>query len=762
MRRSLAPSRLQQTLQLFKRKADSYGSEEDEEEEMDEQQDDDSGSEGGYRAPVPQVKFAKAMPLVRSAVDPETLIIQRKLHEDQIGSILRQPFKMPIPGYEGPLKFGKLGIRRTQRGPLHNPDAADAVVLFTPPTLSAEDSIKPEIRDKHPVHVVVDPVVGKKLRPHQVEGVQFLYDCVTGKRLEGFNGCIMADEMGLGKTLQCVTLIWTLLRQSPDCCPTIDKAIVVAPSSLVKNWQNEFSKWLGDRVRAMAVDSGSKDEIDRDLAYFMSQSGRRQTHQVMVISYETFRLHVGALQKNDVGLVVCDEGHRLKNADSLTYQALMQLRTKRRILLSGTPIQNDLLEYYSLVEFVNPSMLGTAAEFRKKFENPILRGRDSCASDAEQKTGQERLLEMGQLVNRCIIRRTNSLLSKYLPPKVEQVVCCRLTPLQAEMYKFMLQTNTVRRALSSTGSSLSSITTLKKLCNHPALLFDKAKAGEDDLDDLLPLFPPGYHPKNFYPELSGKMLVLDTILALVRTTTDDKVVLVSNYTQTLDMFEKMCRTRGYQYVRLDGTMSIKKRQKCVDRFNDPQGGDFIFMLSSKAGGCGLNLIGANRLVMFDPDWNPANDEQAMARVWRDGQRKRVYIYRLLSTGSIEEKIFQRQAHKKALSSCVVDEEEDVERHFSREELRDLFRLNDSTNSDTHDRFSCKRCKILGYDPKETVKGILGDLSLWDHYPNPKKIKDLVLREACGDIVSFIFRAQSHEGVVKVDPPPPPPEEKSEE
>ncbi len=160
---------------------------------------------------------------------------------------------------------------------------------------------------------------------------------------------------------------------------------------------------------------------------------------------------------------------------------------------------------------------------------------------------------------------------------------------------------------------------------------------------------------------------------------------MSNYTQTLDLFERLSGLRGYPYVRLDGAMSIKKRAKVVERFNDPAGGDFIFMLSSKAGGCGLNLIGANRLVMFDPDWNPANDEQAMARVWRDGQRKRCFVYRLLAAGTIEEKIFQRQAHKKALSSCVVDREEDVAKHFSMADLRDLFKLERDTVSDTHDK-----------------------------------------------------------------------------
>jgi len=125
-------------------------------------------------------------------------------------------------------------------------------------------------------------------------------------------------------------------------------------------------------------------------------------------------------------------------------------------------------------------------------------------------------------------------------------------------------------------------------------------------------------------------MVLDCLLASIKTTTNDKIVLVSNYTQTLDLFEKLCHKRSYNYVRLDGTMTIKKRSKVVDNFNNESSSDFIFMLSSKAGGCGLNLIGANRLVMFDPDWNPANDDQAMARVWRDGQKKPCFVYRFLS------------------------------------------------------------------------------------------------------------------------------------
>ncbi|EUB58337.1 DNA repair and recombination protein RAD54-like protein [Echinococcus granulosus] len=590
----------------------------------------------------------------------------------------------------------------------------------------------------------------------------------------------MADEMGLGKTLQCITLVWTLLRQSPEAKPMIDKAVIVTPSSLVKNWANELNKWLQGRVNPLAIDSGSKDEIDRKLgkrsisdvgalAAFMSQRGPRIATPILIISYETFRLHVGELHKGTVGLVICDEGHRLKNSENQTYQALVQLNCQRRVLLSGTPIQNDLLEYFSLVHFVNVGLLGTAAEFRKKFETPILRGRDADATDAEQKVGEEKLRE----VNASLL--------------VEQVVCCRLAPTQAQVYAEFVKrmAREVSKQLGGSGgggdkklsvSSLASITHLKKLCNrellldilnlpsipefvggiacinwNPDLIFDRIRSGSDSFGGMLSFFPSGYAScsesgRPAQPEMSGKFQVLDCLLAIIRTTSNDKVVLISNYTQTLDLFEGLCRHRNYGYFRLDGTMSIKKRAKIVEKFNDPNSPELVFMLSSKAGGCGLNLIGANRLVMFDPDWNPANDEQAMARVWRDGQKKQCYIYRLISTGTIEEKMLQRQAHKKALSSCVVDQMEEVERHFSLGELRELFTYYSETDSDTHDRFKCRRCvnrvQTRGPPPEADCNC---DLSVWNHCYHRKALEDYVLKGTWDTgMISFVFWQRSHE------------------
>lgn len=613
--------------------------------------------------------------------------------------------------------------------------------------------IKKKVEGVHPrVPVVIDPMLAKVLRPHQIEGVRFMYRCVTGMIDEKANGCIMADEMGLGKTLQCITLMWTLLKQSPDAGKsTIQKAIVACPSSLVRNWANELTKWLGPgAINPFAIDGkASKEELIRQLRQWSISSGRAVTRPVIIVSYETLRLYADELKHCKIGLMLCDEGHRLKNGDSQTFTALNALNVTRRVILSGTPIQNDLSEYFALISFANPGILGTRLEFRKRFEIPILRGRDADATDKDRLKGDECLTELLKIVNKYIIRRTNDILSKYLPVKYEHVVFCGLAPFQLALYNYFITTPHIQALLRGKGSQpLKAIGLLKKLCNHPDLL---------DLSNDLPgsedLYPEDYVPKesrgrdrDIKPWYSGKMQVLDRMLARIRADTNDKIVLISNYTSTLDIFEKLCRNRTYPCLRLDGSMNVTKRQKLVDKFNDPEGDEFVFLLSSKAGGCGLNLIGANRLVLFDPDWNPAADQQALARVWRDGQKKDCFVYRFIATGTIEEKIFQRQSHKQSLSSCVVDEAEDVERHFSLDSLRELFQYRPGTRSDTHDTFKCKRCKPDGRQYIKAPAMLYGDTSTWNHLANEalEKIQDLLLRQECGaPEVTAVFQYISH-------------------
>lgn len=684
------------------------------------------------------------------------------------------------------LSYAALGTRRQidiPPRPLHDPMGEHAIVLFDPtiddreaerrkaeiqqeqaaeetrieagaavqtPHKSLADILglnKAKSKEIEKVPVVIDPVLSKVLRPHQVEGVKFLYRCTTGLVVEKAYGCIMADEMGLGKTLQCIALMWTLLKQSPIAHKsTIEKCIIVCPSSLVRNWANELIKWLGPAAPGnLALDGKlSKDEMIEATRRWCSASGRAISQPVMIVSYETLRNLQEELGNTEVGLLLCDEGHRLKNADSLTFQALTQIKVRRRVILSGTPIQNDLSEYFALLNFANPELLGSRTEFRKNFEIAILKGRDAEATEKQQQEANEKLSQLSALVSRFIIRRTNDLLSKYLPVKYEHVVFCKMSAFQLDLYRLFIRSPEIKKLLRGTGSQpLKAIGILKKLCNHPDLL-----DLPNDLEGSEEYFPEAYTPRDrryVNPELSGKMMVLQRFLETIRATSNDKIVLISNYTQTLDVFERMCRANRWGMFRLDGTMTINKRQKLVDRFNDPEGKEFIFLLSSKAGGCGLNLIGANRLVLFDPDWNPASDQQALARVWRDGQKKSCFVYRFIATGSIEEKILQRQSHKQSLSSCVVDEAQDAARHFSGEDLRALFTFKEETACDTHDTYKCKRCK----NGKQFIKAgalLYGDTSTWNHYGKNEMHHlhdDLLRAEQAYDDVSFVFQYCSH-------------------
>ncbi|KAF8447494.1 DNA repair protein, SNF2 family [Boletus edulis BED1] len=626
--------------------------------------------------------------------------------------------------------------------------------------LLGEDKDKKEAIPKVPV--VIDPRLSKVLRPHQIEGVKFLYRCTTGMLADNQYGCIMADEMGLGKTLQCIALLWTLIKQSPHAGkPTIEKCIIACPSSLVKNWANELVKWLGkDTISAMAVDGkGGKAELLGKVGRWVEAGGRNVTQPVMIVSYETLRTLSVHLANCSIGLLLCDEGHRLKNSDSLTFQSLNALNVKRRVILTGTPIQNDLSEYFSLLNFANPNFLGTREDFRKNFENAIIRGRDASSSAKVQAESEKKLKELGGLVTKFIIRRTNDILSKYLPVKYEHVVFCKPSSFQLSLYRLFILSPEIKALLRGAESQpLKAINILKKLCNHPELL-----NLPEDLRGSEALIPEGFvgasgggggnggrhggrrQDAGVRCEWGGKFVVLERFLHQIKTTTNDKIVLISNYTQTLDLFEKLCRSKKYGFFRLDGTMTIPKRQKLVDQFNDPNGKEFIFLLSSKAGGCGLNLIGANRLILFDPDWNPAADQQALARVWRDGQKKECFVYRFISTGTIEEKIYQRQASKQALSSAVVDEKEDAERHFSLESLRQLFTFNENTTCDTHDTFKCKRCK----NGKQVIKSsalLYGDASTWNHFTNAElkgNHDDLLRAEVDLPEVSFVFQYISH-------------------
>ncbi|KAJ3805914.1 SNF2 family N-terminal domain-containing protein [Lentinula lateritia] len=576
-------------------------------------------------------------------------------------------------------------------GPLHDPDAEDAVVM-KPPTKEHMDRYNKKQRPVVPV--VLDPILARRLRPHQREGVKFMYECVMGLRKHEGQGCILADEMGLGKTLQTITLVWTLLRQNAyaGAGPVISKVLIVCPVTLINNWKAEFHKWLGrDRVGVSICDRNT------DTTKTFASSPRQQ---VLIVGYERLRTIMSQIYFCRVGLVVCDEGHRLKSSKAKTSVIFKQLGTLRRIILSGTPIQNDLGEFHSMVDFCNPGLLDEYSAFRRLYEVPIMKSRAPGCTTKELELGEKRSAQLSNIAKSFVLRREASILGNYLPPKHEYVVFVTPTELQLSIYAKVLDPNKVDDFVesNSTAESLALINILTKISSSPILLkatMDKEQSKSkseglrhNNVQEALKLLPASCEIEDL--TLSGKMIAVSKLLAFVKQESEEKCVLVSHYTSTLNILESFCKKKNYSYFRLDGQTPAAKRQEYVTTFNKTnQRTSFIFLLSSKAGGTGINLIGASRLCLIDSDWNPSHDLQAMARCHRDGQKRPVFIYRFLTAGTIDEKIYQRQIIKLGLSNGTLSSASKSKADsFTRKDLRDIFRVHPETSSNTHDLLEC--------------------------------------------------------------------------
>lgn len=560
--------------------------------------------------------------------------------------------------------------------PRHDPNAPGALVMPRPESVP---------KGKQIVDVVVDPLLVKSLRQHQREGVKFLYECVMGMRSFNGEGAILADDMGLGKTLQTITLLWTLLKQNPiyGDAPVIKKALIVCPVTLINNWRKEFRKWLGnERIGVFVFDDKRKRLTD-------FTKGR--AYSIMIVGYEKLRtVQEGLARGSGVDIIIADEGHRLKTLQNKSGQAIQNLNTAKRVILSGTPIQNDLREFFAAVDLVNPGILGTFKAFIREFETPIVRSRQPEATKKDIEKGESRNEELRELTSKFILRRTADVLAKYLPPKSEYVLFCKPTRTQASIYQAVLASPIFQTAMGNAESALQLITILKKLCNSPSLLSAKNNdnSPNETITALLSSLPPNLL-RHFSPSSSAKVRVLDQILDSIRRNTSEKIVLVSNYTSTLNLLATLLTSLGLPFLRLDGSTPAQKRQPLVDDFNRlPADSCFAFLLSAKAGGTGLNLIGASRLVLFDVDWNPATDIQAMARIHRDGQKHHCRIYRVILKGSLEEKIWQRQVTKIGLADSVMEHKDSVAQ-FSTAELRDLFRLDEESACQTHELLGCE-------------------------------------------------------------------------
>ncbi|CAG5036176.1 unnamed protein product [Parnassius apollo] len=577
--------------------------------------------------------------------------------------------------------------------------------------------------------VTIHPFFTKVMKAHQYEGVKFMWDaCFESLAMieagHPGGGCILAHCMGLGKTLQVLALLHTVLTH-----PRVgmQRVLVCCPLSTVLNWVDEIHKWIGpvtnklksrNLKRRMQVFELSKLKKTYERAYQLEDW--YNGGGIFIIGYELFRnlstldpvldgIRPTIVNKIRMALldpgpdiIVCDEGHLLKNDSSVLAVAMSRVATKRRIVLTGTPMQNNLREYYCMVNFVKPNLLGSYSEYSNRFENPIMNGqhRDSIEEDIKLMKARTHILH--KVLEGCLQRQEASVLYPYLPKKHEYTVFIPLTKCQSDLYKHYLTHYTKL----GKQSILRDFHILQKIWTHPQVLHNfqmksrevniKVEKIEDDLanedltatEDIKPAQTEVWWLQyleggNMLDSLesSNKLLavfrILDECLAL-----GDKVLLFSTSLFTMDTLEYFLKrinnwSLGREYYRLDGSVPAEVRQKWCREFNaDSNQITKLFLISTRAGSLGLNMTAANRVIILDTSWNPAHDIQSIFRVYRFGQKKDCYIYRLVALGTMEQKIYERAVTKQAVACRVVDEQQ-IDRHYNMDELTELYKLDES-------------------------------------------------------------------------------------
>uniref|UniRef100_A0AAQ6ACE2 RAD54 like 2 n=1 Tax=Amphiprion ocellaris TaxID=80972 RepID=A0AAQ6ACE2_AMPOC len=640
--------------------------------------------------------------------------------------------------------------------------------------------------------IFLAPQLARAVKPHQIGGIRFLYDNLIEsleryKTSSGF-GCILAHSMGLGKTLQVISFIDILLRNTEA-----HTVLAIVPVNTLQNWLTEFNLWLPPQ-EALSPDTDPtvvagrifrvhilNDEHKTTLARAKVVEDWSRDGGVLLMGYEMYRLlsmkksfvmgkkrkskkPAGpiiidldeedrqqelmkgiekAIARPGPDVVICDEGHRIKNYHASTSQALKNIRSRRRVVLTGYPLQNNLIEYWCMVDFVRPDFLGTRQEFSNMFERPILNGQcvDSTPQDVRLMRYRSHVLH--SLLEGFVQRRGHDVLRDQLPSKEEHVILVRLSPVQRALY-----TEFMKRFREAGNSGWLGLNPLKAFCvcckiwNHPDVLYEalqkenQANEQDLDLDDITSAGNPrcpapsaGLKAKvadssnskvNSTPlpplnssqdranqvityewakdvmsnyqtgvlENSAKMVLLFHLIdeSVMRR---DKILVFSQSLSTLTVIEDFLSkrpmpqgiastdsqnqnwVRNLNYYRLDGSTSASERERLINQFNDPENSStWVFLLSTRSGCLGVNLIGANRVVVFDASWNPCHDAQAVCRVYRYGQRKPCYIYRLVCDFTLEKKIYDRQVSKQGMSDRVVDDLNPV-LNFTRKEVESL-------------------------------------------------------------------------------------------
>ncbi|XP_040261176.1 transcriptional regulator ATRX isoform X2 [Bufo bufo] len=685
-----------------------------------------------------------------------------------------------------------------------------------------------------------------KLKPHQVDGVQFMWDCCCESmkkiKKEKGSGCILAHCMGLGKTLQVVSFLHTvLLSERMD----FSTALVVCPLNTVLNWTNEFEKWQYGLDDDEALEVCELATIKRPQERGLILQRWHDNGGVLIIGYEMYRnltqgrnvkskklkeMYLKTLVDPGPDFVICDEGHILKNEASAVSKALNSIRTKRRIILTGTPLQNNLVEYHCMVNFIKENLLGSIKEFRNRFINPIQNGQCADSTMVDVRVMKKRAHILYEMLAGCVQRRDYTALTKFLPPKYEYVLSVRMTPVQCKLYRFYLDNmagggggvggeggtrgksgtklfqdfqvlsriwthpwclqldyiskenkgyfdeDSMEEFIASdsdeSSMSLSSEASVKKKSKGKGKKESSSSAEESDNDvEVIKVWnsrsrggngkdskvedtsntsavvkpeesigkatpsTPGSPAPDWYKDFvtdadaeilehSGKITLLFDILRMAEEL-GEKVLVFSQSLISLDLIEDFLELasvdpseegaeskpviykgegkwfRNIDYYRLDGSTSAQTRKKWAEEFNDVTNvRGRLFLISTKAGSLGINLVAANRVIIFDASWNPSYDVQSIFRVYRFGQTKAVFVYRFLAQGTMEEKIYDRQVTKQSLSFRVIDQQQ-IERHFTMNELTELYTFEPDLIDDPENSEKKKKREIPKL-PKDTV------------------------------------------------------------
>lgn len=541
-----------------------------------------------------------------------------------------------------------------------------------------------------PIHGTPSFVQNGELKEFQVKGVNFMaYNWTRGRNV------VLADEMGLGKTVQTVAFINWLRHVKHQQGPFI----VVVPLSTMPSWAETFDMWTPDLNYVSYNGNEASRNVIKEYELLVDGNVKKPKFHVLLTTYEYVLVDSSFLSQIKWQFMAIDEAHRLKNRDSQLYSKLVEFRAPSRLLITGTPVQNNLGELSALMDFLNPGLIEIDENM-----------------DLSSEAASVKLAELTKAIQPYMLRRTKNKVETDLPPKSEKIIRVELSDFQLEYYKNILTKNYAALNQGSKGqkqSLLNIMIELKKASNHP-FMFPNAESrileGKYGREEILRALITS----------SGKMMLLDQLLAKLKRD-GHRVLIFSQMVHMLDILADYMDSRGYSYQRLDGTIAPVPRRLSIEHFNAPDSNDFVFLLSTRAGGLGINLMTADTVVLFDSDWNPQADLQAMARAHRIGQTKPVSVYRLVSKDTVEEEVLERARNKLMLEFITIQRG-----------------VTDKEASEIKDKMARAGHHISEPTSTEDISRILKRRGqrMFEQFGNQKKLEEL-------DIDSVLANAEEH-------------------